>query len=236
MRRLFDSKLIIFIGVASLALLIACSSPPKISAQPTESPSPLLETSGTADLTLPEEVSPTREPIEDDESLVNSYEGDELLDFSEAFPTPLPIPHLALEGGTGDLVCAVSPDSSGNSALSAHWTIDVEPGAIGSIDYPFAQGDTLELSVFGQKIQGAYMEDPAGQRIVDIEDTLRPWTGDVLTASDGRYRFYFDNTNGDSVKIMHLVITYHIAAPGSVILAPYEDDVRISLPTNENQG
>ena len=250
MRRLHILKLITFVGVAALLFLLACSSRPETAPQTAELPTPTptpekidAPVFNFPDVASPESVEASSqeplaiyEPEVSDEPSYNPFEGEDEPIRPEDFPTPLPIPYLALEGGVGDLVCSISPDTSGNSALSVHWTIDVDAGETGIVDYPFASGDTLELSVFGQKINGAYMEDPQGQRIVAIEDTLRPWNGEIEAGSDGRYRFYFDNTGGDEVKIMHLVITYHIAAPGSVILAPHEDAVRIQLPAQGSQG
>lgn len=248
MRRLHFSKLITFVGVAAILFLLACGSRPETPPQATELPTPTPEKIDAPVFNFPDVASPesveasSQEPLDIVEPEVsyepsdNAFEGEDEPIRPEDFPTPLPVPPLVLEGGRGDIVVSKYPDLKGNPALVAHWNIIVDAGSLAYVDYPFAKGDNLELSVYGQKLPWAYMESPTGQRIVEIENTIRPWNGEVQADSSGRYKFFFDNTDGDADKIMHLVITYHTHMPDAVELAPHEEEVRIKLPTEGNLG
>ena len=97
----------------------------------------------------------------------------------------------------------------------------MQPGELVVIEYPFVEGDNLELSVFMGSEEGAavlrqtYMAAPDGERLFDLHDFSKSWNGDAVTPSNGTYRIYFDNTTADTPKVMHALVTYHKRAPGS---------------------
>ena len=95
--------------------------------------------------------------------------------------------------------------------------MDVSPGELAAIEYPFVEQDRLEVSLYGSPITQSYLESPAGTRLIQVEGLSKPWNGETTTESDGVYRFYFDNTGGGEHKEMHLLITYHEPAPGSIV-------------------
>ena len=92
------------------------------------------------------------------------------------------------------------------------------------IEYPFVEGDRLEMSLFisigepGITLNLTYMEAPNGERLVEFKDFAGTWHGEVVTVSDGVYRLYFDNTDDETPKVMHALITYHTSAPGARVL------------------
>ncbi len=136
-------------------------------------------------------------------------------------PTPAASPTPAIT--EGELVVIRFQDRRGSPAFVAHWIVDLEPGALAAIEYPFVAGDDLEISVvmgldaLGTRLRLAYMEGPDRGRLVQHEDFQRPQNTDVAVEAGGLHRFYFDNTSSEVHMVAHLLITYHEAAPGSVI-------------------
>lgn len=134
-------------------------------------------------------------------------------------PTPTPTPIVT----DGELVVIRFQDRRGAPAFVAHWTVELEPGMLAAIEYPFVAGDDLEISVvmgldaLGTRLRLAYMEGPDRGRLVQHEDFQRPQNTDVAVEAGGLHRFYFDNTSNEVPMVAHLLITYHEAAPGSVI-------------------
>jgi hypothetical protein len=123
----------------------------------------------------------------------------------------------------GELVVIRWPDLQGNPAIIAHWTIDVEPRTLAMVEYPFVAGDNLEISMFlgidelGSTLDRTYMEAPNGEVLVDLSDFSKTWNGEATTTVDGTYRVYFDNVDSDDPKDMHVLITYHVPAPGTKV-------------------
>ena len=123
----------------------------------------------------------------------------------------------------GDLLVIKFPDRKGNPAYIAHWTVHVEPRTVAYVEYPFLRGDDLEISMFlgidelDSTLRQAYLEAPDGERLVELSDFSRSWNGDAVAPSSGTHRVYFDNSDGDVPKVMHVLITYHRAAPGAII-------------------
>ena len=140
-----------------------------------------------------------------------------------AAPTPTPSPTVTPVLMDGDLLVIRFPDRKGNPAYIAHWTVHVEPRTVAYIEYPFLSGDDLEISMFlgidelDSTLRQAYLEAPDGERLVELSDFSRSWNGDAVTRSSGTHRAYFDNSDGDVPKVMHVLITYHRAAPGAII-------------------
>jgi len=139
-------------------------------------------------------------------------------------PTPLPTPAPVLPVlKEGELVVIRWPDLQGNPAIIAHWTIDVEARTLAMVEYPFVAGDNLEISMFlgtdelGSTLNRTYMEAPNGEVLVDLADFSKTWNGEATTTVDGTYRVYFDNADSDDPKDMHVLITYHIPAPGTKV-------------------
>ena len=137
-------------------------------------------------------------------------------------PTPTPAPEPVIT--EGDLLVIRFLDRKGNSAFVAHWTVHIEGGMLAVIEYPFVEGDRLEMSLFisigepGITLNLTYMEAPNGERLVEFKDFAGTWHGEVVTVSDGVYRLYFDNTDDETPKVMHALITYHTSAPGARVL------------------
>ena len=125
-------------------------------------------------------------------------------------PTPAPV---MLEGS---LTVIEYPDRKGNPARIAHWIVGVPAGVVGIVEYPFLADDRLEISVYGGRIALTYMDAPDGARLVELRHLQKAWNGEATSTVDGDYGFYFDNTGGDEEMEMHLLITYHEYAPGSV--------------------
>lgn len=149
----------------------------------------------------------------------------------DAIDTPgVVLPNLSMSGATGDIIILRYRDREKQPAMVAHWSMDVRPGELALVDYPFVGGDKLEMSLFGNRLDLAYMEAPSGKRILELEDILRPWRGDVAAEEDGWYRIYLDNTQGDSIKNMHVIVTYHDEAPDAVHLSEEQDEAKIILP------
>ena len=70
--------------------------------------------------------------------------------------------------------------------------------------------------MYGGRIALTYMDAPDGARLVELRDLQKAWNGEATSTVDGDYGFYFDNTGGNEEMEMHLLITYHDYAPGSV--------------------
>ena len=151
-------------------------------------------------------------------------------DAPESGAPAIKIPDLTLSGGTGEIIILRYKDRQGNPAMVAHWSMDIDPGKLALIDYPFVSGDILEMSAFGHRIDLVYMESPSGERILELENFLRPWRGDITATEDGWYRIYLDNTNGDTTKNMHVIIKYHDEAPDAVHLPEGQNELMILLP------
>lgn len=140
-----------------------------------------------------------------------------------ATPTPMPSPTVTPVLMDGDLLVIKFPDRKGNPAYIAHWTVHVEPRTVAYVEYPFLRGDDLEISMFlgidelDSTLRQAYLEAPDGERLVELSDFSRSWNGDAVAPSSGTHRVYFDNSDGDVPKVMHVLITYHRAAPGAII-------------------
>ena len=123
----------------------------------------------------------------------------------------------------GDLVVIRWLDRLGNPAIIAHWTVDVEARTLVMVEYPFVASDNLEISMFlgidelGSTLDRTYMEAPNGEVKVDLSDFSKTWNGEATTTVDGTYRVYFDNADSDDPKDMHVLITYHIPAPGTKV-------------------
>ena len=204
---------------------------PAPTATPSATPVPTMTPGQTRTPTAAHTPLPTLQPTSSPVGTVRPSSTPTLVPTptSTAVPTsasvPAPIVTPTLEPGAesvpvlteGSLVVIRYPDLSGNPALIAHWIIDVDAGVLGVVEYPFVAGDNLEISVYGKPIQHTYMESPDGSRLVDLDDLARSWNGEARAESNGTYRFYFDNTEGDELKQMHLLITYHESAEGSVL-------------------
>jgi hypothetical protein len=113
------------------------------------------------------------------------------------------------------------PDKKGNPAFIAHWTIELDPGEFTLTKYPLVAEDDLEISMFfafhlEETPTGvAYIEDPRGNRIVDVKAFTDKGIKDTKTEFSGMYSIYVDNTQSTHPVTMHLLITYHVPAPGS---------------------
>lgn len=135
--------------------------------------------------------------------------------------TPSPSPTMTPVVSGGDLIVIRFPDRKGNPAFLAHWTVHVEPRTRAAVKYPFAGGDSLELTLSAGAEKGSgelglsYFESSDSGRLLEFADFEGLWNGETTIPSDGTYGFYFDNADGDVRLTVHLLITYHTAAPGS---------------------
>ena len=84
------------------------------------------------------------------------------------------IPDLTLTGGEGDIIILRHTDRDMQPAMVAHWSLNVEPGELMLVDYPFLSGDNLEMSIFGSRLDLVYMESPSGRRMLELKDEEIP--------------------------------------------------------------
>ena len=190
------------------------SAPQTATATGTPTPAPFPSASPTFEPTPPPTPSPTvvPEPPSTPTPVPSTS--------PTPLPTPVPVLPVLKEG---ELVVIRWPDLQGNPAIIAHWTIDVEARTLAMVEYPFVAGDNLEISMFlgidelGSTLDRTYMEAPNGEVLVDLSDFSKTWNGEATTTVDGTYRVYFDNADSDDPKDMHLLITYHIPAPGTKV-------------------
>ena len=75
----------------------------------------------------------------------------------------------------------------------------------------------LGNDVLGSTLRRTYIEAPNGERLVERSDFSSTWNVKATTPVDGTYRVYFDNTDSDVPKDMHVLITYHMPAPGTKV-------------------
>lgn len=125
-------------------------------------------------------------------------------------PEPTPDP-LEVEA---DLIVISYPNSKGESAYIAHWTIELPPGRPGHVTYPFAEGDVLEVSLSAGtsrspgQLQEAEFTGPDGAELLRWRNLGQMWRGDVVVTAEGLHEFRFHNPDLTEENTIHLLVTY----------------------------
>ena len=111
------------------------------------------------------------------------------------------------------------PDAQGQPALTAHWEIAIDGPAVIAVDYPYVEGDDLEVFVTFEaadpraELTSVVIQGPGNQLLASTEGVDLLWRSAFSIQETGIHRILLTPPVATGEMTVNLLVTYHITAP-----------------------